>query len=529
MDPALDPTLSPSELARAIREKKAREQQQRIDEARAAEEAERMAMKMKMLEIQKKYGAGSSHVLNDQYMDEFEKGWNALNGTSATSNAGGGKSSNVFTIQAAPKAGVDSIRPGSSNTAARTAIMQARTRNIVNTGKAVGLAGFTRFPPQVLDTWRQGPTDPAGTLADISDRPSLCSAANWGKNEVVVGSSDHALYVIDAEKGTKKRQLYNKSSGHSEWVTAVACTPDGKVVSGGMDSRMWLWPLGTTRGIMMEGHGGPISQLCYDSHTGMVVSASYDKTVRMWQCGSRGEQRVVLTGHEAPVMELGISTIDGKMITGDRSGHVILWDTTASDVSWRLRGVHTGQVSALAWCDAEDPDLSGFFISGGQDGHVRVWDPREKKNPKRIMLHVTKEGKGAVTSICGGGVAAANKVVTCGADMTLRVLEPRKGFALMSTLRLTDYPYSMAVAGGLALVGCGDGSLSVVDIRDCKRLYALGAHNGAVRCIEACADRLFTSGDDGKTMLWSFPGIEMEDAGSGALPPIRPGAGPARP
>ncbi|KAJ9508488.1 hypothetical protein QJQ45_012034 [Haematococcus lacustris] len=271
------------------------------------------------------------------------------------------------------------------------------------------------------------------------------------QNEVVVGSSDHALYVIDAEKGTKKRQLYNKSSGHSD-LEARAC---------------------------FVALGGPISQLCYDSHTGMVVSASYDKTVRMWQCGSRGEQRVVLTGHEAPVMELGISTIDGKMITahtrilsyyhllelllvlvlvlplvlvlvlvlplvvagptGDRSGHVILWDTTASDVSWRLRGVHTGQVSALAWCDAEDPDLSGFFISGGQDGHVRVWDPREKKNPKRIMLHVTKEGK--------GGVAAANKVVTCGADMTLRVLEPRKGFALMSTLRLTDYPYSMAVAG----------------------------------------------------------------------------------
>lgn len=37
------------------------------------------------------------------------------------------------------------------------------------------------------------------------------------------------LPAADAEKGTKKRQLYNKTSGHQEWVTAVTYTPDGKV------------------------------------------------------------------------------------------------------------------------------------------------------------------------------------------------------------------------------------------------------------------------------------------------------------
>ncbi len=26
------------------------------------------------------------------------------------------------------------------------------------------------------------------------------------------------------------------------------------------------------------------------------------------------------------------------------------------------------QVSALAWCDAEDSDIGGLFMSGGQDG-----------------------------------------------------------------------------------------------------------------------------------------------------------------
>lgn len=34
---------------------------------------------------------------------------------------------------------------------------------------------------------------------------------------------------------------------------------------------------------------------------------------------------------------------------------------------------------------------------------VRVWDPREKKNPAKVQLHVNEQGKGAVSSICAGG------------------------------------------------------------------------------------------------------------------------------
>ena len=37
-----------------------------------------------------------------------------------------------------------------------------------------------------------------------------------------------------------------------------------------------------------------------------------------------------------------------------------------------------------------------------------------------------------------------------------------------------------------------------------RTLYALGANRAAVRCIEACADRLVCSGDDGKALLYSF-------------------------
>lgn len=50
----------------------------------------------------------------------------------------------------------------------------------------------------------------------LSDRPIVCSAANWASGEVVVGSSDHALYVVDLSAAKKRRTLYSKTTGHTE-------------------------------------------------------------------------------------------------------------------------------------------------------------------------------------------------------------------------------------------------------------------------------------------------------------------------
>lgn len=56
----------------------------------------------------------------------------------------------------------------------------------------------------------------AGVLVQLSDRPLLCSAAMTDSGDVVVGSADHALYVVDTATGRKKRTLYSKTTGHTE-------------------------------------------------------------------------------------------------------------------------------------------------------------------------------------------------------------------------------------------------------------------------------------------------------------------------
>lgn len=108
-----------------------------------------------------------------------------------------------------------------------------------------------------------------------------------------------------------------------------------------------------------------------------------------------------------------------------------------------------------------------------------------------------------------GGPAAAGMVVTVGADMTLQILDPAMSFESRFSLQLSDFPYSLAVAGGLALCGCGDGALHVVDIARGKTLYALGANKHAVRTIDACHDKIVCSGDDGNVIIYSFGDVLM--------------------
>eukprot|EP00983_Pelagomonas_calceolata_P082411 1155917-Pelagomonas_calceolata.AAC.4 len=86
-----------------------------------------------------------------------------------------------------------------------------------------------------------------------------------------------------------------------------------------------------------------------------------------------------------------------------------------------------------------------------------------------------------------GGPAAGGMLVSAGADGTLAITDPRT-WGLVKQIKLSNFPYSMMAAGGLAIVGLGDGSVWVVqcssgEVRCCKGLgYRARAMEGKVLC-----------------------------------------------
>jgi WD40 repeat protein len=430
--------------------------------------------------------AARSHEANARYELEMERGLAALalRGGGGGGGVGGeGKEAEVRGKGAAgSRAGARASSPAAADGPALALERGALSRQFRAQWRSAG-------------EWSRGPRNPSGMLLDASDQPLLCAALSADGREAVVGGSDHGLRVYDTASGKEKRNLFTKRFGHREWVTCCSFLPDGQVLSAGMDSKLCLW-----RGAQcadLEGHRGSISRAQVAEDGRYAVSASYDKTVRVWDL-SKHREVACLAGHKSPVQELAFS--EGLLISGARDGVALAWDLTTGGPAPGPASVpvppggaqHEGHVTALLALPAR------AFCSGDQQGTVRMWDLRAPAAPRAAALHPG----GAVNEL---RAAPDGKIVSAGADKRIAVLDPRR---IDQPLRVLahhkDFIYSLAVTDRHVLSGAGDGMVLVHDLCTGRLCYGLGANAAGVRAIECGADHFLAAGDDGKAILYHF-------------------------
>lgn len=378
---------------------------------------------------------------------------------------------------------------------------------------------YARFDAVYLDAavpkqWKKGPLDAAGRFFDASDRNLLCmdvllpkNGAGWGEEkgkkssgglQCVVGSADHGLRVFETSTMKELKNLYNKDYGHTEWVTSCKYLPSGQILSGGMDSKLCLWNripcAGPAKCQNLLGHTASISQVEVNENS-IAVSASYDRTLRIWDCNGGGKEIGCLAGHKAAVMQF--SWNGEQIISGDRQGQAKIWDlpnaTCVSTLSTKR-----GQISALGHLIHND--FGNWTMFGDQGGVLTILDFRQGKKPVyQNVLHPSA----ALTSL--KVTPDAPYVISCGADSRLLALDPRKNFDVVHEWTdHKDYVYSVETVGSLVLSGGGNGWLLVHDTKTGKCLYGLGASKAAVRSIFAAPKQLICAGDDGKAAVYDY-------------------------
>jgi WD40 repeat protein len=369
--------------------------------------------------------------------------------------------------------------------------------------------------------------DKPGLRHSLTDTKEPVVALAWSPDSqwLAVGGDDKSIRVWDAGKGTVAQKL----SPHWRGVKALAFSPDGKTLAGAstmvqgnyqagdvklFDTTSWkgrslpylavapVWALafagngtlavagqdnairwcdaGTGKQTqVLHGHLGWVRSLALSKDGQILVTGSYDGTVKTWQ-PKRLAERDLLDVSNATVNVVQFSPDDRWLATGDGNGAVRLWDVATGKHLHHLVG-HQAPVVALAW-----GEQGKYLVSASADGMLIVWDTERDSPAHGKQLAAVRAHDKDITCL---SLAEKGKKLACGSS---------DGSVKIWTFSSYDNDQPFGTGPLTAAVG----SAAVLGRVEAMTIKTEG---GAVYCLALRDDGglLVTGHEDGKVRFWN--------------------------
>lgn len=242
----------------------------------------------------------------------------------------------------------------------------------------------------------------------------------WATSELLKRKSDAAATGADASAvngssqppvalATPQAALY----GHEEGVNDASWSHDGYYLVSASDdktARIWdveysktLSTLGRTSSSMSafnahgiavdageslhesnEGHASFVFSAQFNPQGSLIVTASFDETVRFWDVRT-GRSVAVLSAHHEPIVSARFNHDGTLLITASYDGLARIWDVATREC---LRTIITEPSVPLT--HAQFTPNSKFALFGTLDSTVRLWDYAQERCLKTYTGHVNK-------------------------------------------------------------------------------------------------------------------------------------------
>lgn len=193
------------------------------------------------------------------------------------------------------------------------------------------------------------------------------NAVAWRGVTLCSGSGDFSAIVWNEATGQKLSTL----QGHAYDVSAVAWSPDGKLLAtGSWDNSIMLWNTENGASVArLTGHSAQITDLAFSPDGGRIASSSADGLAIIWDAKA-GSVLVTLTAHAKNVNAVTWSPDGSRVITGSSDKKAILWNAFTGQPLQTLT-FFDDMITAAAW----SPD--GTRIAFGVTDSVFIYSMSE--------------------------------------------------------------------------------------------------------------------------------------------------------
>ena len=356
-------------------------------------------------------------------------------------------------------------------------------------------------------------------------------AVSPGGRLLLSAGADGTVVLWDLLSG----KLLTRYTGHAGTVGGVSFTPDGsQAVSAGADRTLRLLDLPRSHcdpGPLPNNlvnipsarpftptHGDVIESVVVTPDSKRGLSASWDKTVRLWDL-TDGKELAVFALQPNKVHAVAVSHDGKRALSAGYDHQVLLWDLEklkppipAEVQPLKVLKGHTKEVQSVAFA----PN-GKRAVSGGSDNVVIIWDVDKGTELKRCTGHAAPIW--AVTFL------PDNKhILSASRDKTIRRWDADTGKEAGGKWLAPDEIHALAIApdGRRAVSGGKDKLVHLWDVATGQLLASFHGHTNTIAGIAFAPDgRWVLSGsDDNTARLWDVETGREVGSFTGSTMPI---------